>query len=96
MERMVWVVKDSNTGDFVNENCFKRFDGDYLYVSYRNFSEECRAYTTPQRAMKALEKIRCKSVNGIVFEALEVNLGDVVRNNRLFQGENMIVLNIMH
>jgi len=95
MERMVWVVKDSND-NYVNENCFKRFDGEDLYVSYRTFSEECRAYLTPQRVVKALDKIRCKSVSGVVFEALEVNLGDVIRNNRLFHGENMIVKSIMH
>jgi len=95
VERMVWVIKDQD-GNFVNENCFKRFDGDDLYVSYRNFSEECRGYLSYERAVNALQNIRCKSVNGVVFDVLEVNLSDVISQNRLFQGENMIVKSIMH
>ncbi|HEY8805726.1 MAG TPA: hypothetical protein VIM42_11605 [Clostridium sp.] len=95
VERMVWVVKDQD-GNFVNENCFKRFDGDDLYISYRNFSEECRAYLSHERVIKALDKIRSKSVKEVIFKALEVNLSNVIRNNRLFHGENMIVKSIMH
>jgi len=99
MGRIIYVVKDQND-NFVNQNCFVKYEGKFLYISYINFSRECRGYLSKDRADEVLRVLKSKS-DGLgldyVFKVIEVNLSDEIGlyKDALSLGiENMIVVEI--
>ena len=94
MSRIIWVIKDMETGNFVRRDCFKIIDGKNLYISYRTFSRECRGYNDKDCAVIAQNKLMEQSYVSIGFEVLEVNLEGLIRDHRDFVGENMVVVEV--
>ena len=101
MSRMIWVIKDVATGNFVRSDCFKKIDGENLYISYKTFSRECRGFINFETCKGVLEELELKVskiVGNFRFEALEVNLDEVIFIHREFvcsgRVDNMVVIEI--
>jgi len=101
MNKMIWVIKDMGTNCFVRRDCFKKYDGENLYISYKTFSRECRGFINFETCKGVLEELELKVSNIIGyfrFEALEVNLDEVIFIHREFvcsgRVDNMCVVEI--
>jgi len=100
MKEMIWVIKDQY-GNFVRRDCFKKIDGELLYVSYRTFSEECRGFVDFKACNDVLKALKIKNGEigcSIVFKALEVDLDEVILIHKDFvsngKDENMVIVDI--
>ena len=97
MERMVWVIKDQN-GNFVNARSIGKSDEKtWIYVSFKTFSEEARAYSNIESAEKALIKLeKWKAIAGFIVEFhLEYcDLNEISRCNRGYDRDNMVLVEI--
>ena len=97
---MIYVVKDQNN-HFVRRDCFKKIDGDNLYISYRTFSEECRGYIGFEACNDVLKALELKIGNiglDVRFGVSEVDLDEVILIHNEFVGsgrvDNMVIIDL--
>lgn len=94
-ERWIWILKDSK-GNFANANSVCKWNKNtWLYVTFKTFGKECRGYVDQYAVDRALTKLysRIKEM-GIkeTFRIEYVKLSDVIKQNKAFEGENMVVV----
>lgn len=95
-ERSVWVIKDQD-GNFARRDSISKQDKHtWLYISHKEFSEGCRAYTTKERAEEELLELNKKNkITGFnaIFYLEYVDLNMIVNNiNRLMPSENLVIV----
>ncbi|HEY8805095.1 MAG TPA: hypothetical protein VIM42_08345 [Clostridium sp.] len=93
-DRTVWVIKDQ-MGCFAHKGSIHKIDtSEYVYVSYKSFSEECRAYIGDQQAKEAmaiLDKKKDLLEIDIDFHIEQHSLAGLGKNKESIQGENMVL-----
>lgn len=101
MNKEVFVIKD-NKGDYLREDSIKFIEKDIIaLISNHYFDPCCRAYTTEERALQALENLnKAKIKYGFEgeFHLEQVNRKDLiiedvkVRDGKIGYSENMVIL----
>ena len=84
--RFVWVIKDQD-GNFAKRivSIGKSGKQESLYIGFRSFGPECRAYTSEAKAIEALAVLdEMKVISGfdIKFHIECVNLNIILKNSK--------------
>jgi len=93
--RFVWVIKDQD-GNFAKRIVSIGTSGkqESLYIGFRSFSPECRAYTSEPKAVEALTTLnRMNSIAGfdIAFHIECVNLNIIIKNHKVFRHDYLVL-----
>jgi len=91
--RNVYIIK-TQTGEFAHANSIKVIEGETLFISYKAFSQECRAYINLEAGEKALAKLKSDVKDAGLnysFHIEYVDLDKIIRIATSGDDNNMII-----
>jgi hypothetical protein len=91
-----WFLRDDKNR-FINKNCIKKIGNNTYYISYLTFSPEVRAYINKKAAEEALLTLNKNTEQwdiGVSFHINDLNVPDLIKQNREFKVNNMVIQKI--
>ena len=92
-QKWIWVIKNQD-GNFAHANSVKMWDKKTaLYITYKDFSQECRGYVNQDSAKKAMSKLYSKIKKIGLSESFTmeyVNMDELIKDD--ISTDNMIIV----